>query len=250
MKHCSACAQDLPSDSFGRDKSRRDGLCDRCKPCTRLKNAASYQKNKESRNASDRAKYAALSDVGREHKRNQARDWASRNRERVNANSRQWKAANLDKAAAAAAMRALRAKWGEQYRIRVADYWRRYYAKNGAELRAKGRLQNKVHRLARQASTRSWRSRNRNRWRETVRRRRSTIVCVYPALEMIAKITQRFEVFGNRCAYCGCEGRLTIDHVKPVSKNGPHMPANIRPACRSCNSSKGNKSLLEWARQP
>lgn len=31
---------------------------------------------------------------------------------------------------------------------------------------------------------------------------------------------------------------MTADHVKPLAKGGPHILANIRPACVSCNSRK------------
>ena len=45
-----------------------------------------------------------------------------------------------------------------------------------------------------------------------------------------------------RCAYCGKKpATLTQDHVIPLSLGGSHTPANIVPACRSCNSRKGNR---------
>ena len=52
--------------------------------------------------------------------------------------------------------------------------------------------------------------------------------------------------FGNRCAYCGKEAELTLDHFVPVSKSGELSINNIISACRSCNSSKGNKSFFLW----
>ncbi|MGX7727586.1 HNH endonuclease [Rhodococcus sp. 5G237] len=33
-------------------------------------------------------------------------------------------------------------------------------------------------------------------------------------------------------------GKGTVDHVKPINKGGPHMLANLRPACGPCNSRK------------
>jgi 5-methylcytosine-specific restriction endonuclease McrA len=46
------------------------------------------------------------------------------------------------------------------------------------------------------------------------------------------------ERYGHRCAYCGASGKLTIDHVVPLSKGGLHHPSNLVPACSSCNSRK------------
>ena len=46
--------------------------------------------------------------------------------------------------------------------------------------------------------------------------------------------------YNHRCAYCGkrAKGHLTIDHITPLSKGGPHTASNIVPACRQCNSKK------------
>lgn len=49
-----------------------------------------------------------------------------------------------------------------------------------------------------------------------------------------------------RCAYCHEEKPLTQDHIIPISKGGAHTRINIAPACRSCNSSKRDRDLLEW----
>lgn len=47
------------------------------------------------------------------------------------------------------------------------------------------------------------------------------------------------EHFGYRCAYCGDPGATTMDHVLPIKRGGLHTAANVLPACKSCNSSKG-----------
>jgi len=46
------------------------------------------------------------------------------------------------------------------------------------------------------------------------------------------------EWFDHKCAYCFAETKLTMDHVIPVSKGGPHTAENVVPACKSCNSTK------------
>lgn len=48
--------------------------------------------------------------------------------------------------------------------------------------------------------------------------------------------------YDNRCLCCGKKKKLEFDHVIPVSKGGSSDISNGQPLCRSCNSSKGNKS--------
>lgn len=45
-------------------------------------------------------------------------------------------------------------------------------------------------------------------------------------------------MFRYRCAYCGKGGKLTQDHITPITKRGGHTASNVVPACQRCNSSK------------
>ena len=54
-----------------------------------------------------------------------------------------------------------------------------------------------------------------------------------------------FAEFNHACAYClRTDRKLTVDHMEPVSKGGDNTRANIVPACLSCNSSKGDRSIF------
>lgn len=80
------------------------------------------------------------------------------------------------------------------------------------------------------------------RLNEKARRAREAGALV-PGVRVTADgVVGRFLVWGNRCWMCGGDGApegLTLDHVKPLSAGGKHLLANLRPACRSCNSRKG-----------
>lgn len=54
------------------------------------------------------------------------------------------------------------------------------------------------------------------------------------------QIALRMQAQENKCWLCGKTAQ-TIDHVKPLSKGGLHVLANMRPACLSCNSRKRNR---------
>lgn len=51
-----------------------------------------------------------------------------------------------------------------------------------------------------------------------------------------------------KCVYCGSTEDLTLDHIIPLSRGGNNDASNLATACRSCNSSKGAKTLQEWRR--
>lgn len=54
--------------------------------------------------------------------------------------------------------------------------------------------------------------------------------------------------FGGCCAYCGRSGRLEMEHAIPISieKLGEHHLGNLVPACRECNSRKGDADYAEY----
>jgi 5-methylcytosine-specific restriction endonuclease McrA len=62
------------------------------------------------------------------------------------------------------------------------------------------------------------------------------------------KLTRR-EVFirdAYTCQYCGVQTRdLTLDHVIPRSRKGPHTWENLVSACKPCNHRKGGKTVQE-----
>lgn len=53
------------------------------------------------------------------------------------------------------------------------------------------------------------------------------------------------EAYGDKCSFCGFPAD-TLDHILPLCRNGTHTVDNLWPACRSCNSQKGGKTVLEY----
>lgn len=54
------------------------------------------------------------------------------------------------------------------------------------------------------------------------------------------------EKWDNKCAYCGSEEDLTIDHIIPQRKGGNTVITNVVSCCSSCNKSKGHSDWEEW----
>jgi len=66
-----------------------------------------------------------------------------------------------------------------------------------------------------------------------------------PGFVTAEQLQARIDFYGGLCAYCS-RSYECIDHVIPLSRGGSNWPANLMPACKSCNSSKGDKTLEEW----
>lgn len=45
---------------------------------------------------------------------------------------------------------------------------------------------------------------------------------------------------GHACAKCGETRDLTIDHIRPVSKNGSSKTWNLQTLCQRCNEAKAD----------
>lgn len=128
------------------------------------------------------------------------------------------------------------------------------YARNPAasKARARQRYRDKRELLIRQAVEwgtanpelrrvyrQKWARENPEYMREKVRQRyalrRGAFTISFTPEQLAAKVAY----WGDRCWLCTGEW-TAIDHVKPLSKGGPHILANLRPICQSCNSHKRN----------
>lgn len=53
-------------------------------------------------------------------------------------------------------------------------------------------------------------------------------------------------LYKDQCFYCESNAPLTQDHLIPISRGGNHTSSNIVPACALCNSTKNNKTIVEY----
>lgn len=164
--------------------------------------------------------------------REQARKYNAADPDKARARTRRWREANPEKA--------LESKLRSEaaYPERKAARRRRWHEANRSrELEA----------------TRRWRQANRERMREHWRRRgarkRSAGRVAPMPVKSREQLLQRFAAFGDRCAYCGAEGRLTVDHVLALTAGGLDDVRNIAPACSWCNTSKNARPVEQWYRR-
>jgi len=176
-------------------------------------------------------------------------------RERVLAGQAERRAANQEAIRAKAAV--YRAATREEARV----YQRAYYAKNRERVREEQRKFYLEHADRINAERRAFRARHPEKVREWNARfhrkhpgyysfgvaRRQTRKRKAPGRGITKE--QWLEILRGAlglCAYCGERKRLSLDHIVPLSDGGEHDVENAAAACKSCNSSKHNASLLLW----
>lgn len=57
---------------------------------------------------------------------------------------------------------------------------------------------------------------------------------------------EKYKLNHVKCAYCGETECLTVDHLVSKYSGGADGGDNLVYACKSCNSSKNKRDLLEW----
>lgn len=98
------------------------------------------------------------------------------------------------------------------------------------------------HKDKRAAAGRAWRLANPDRVRLQIRAQNSARYARdrdAPGYASTEQIKARWDYFGSKCWMCGAIATDT-DHVKPLARGGSNWPANLRPACQSCNRSKSD----------
>ena len=170
------------------------------------------------------------------------RKWRKDNQEKIRENNRKWYEANNEKA------RESSRKWYEANKEKVRESSRKYREENSEKRREYNRKWKRNNPEKHREHNRKWQNDNPEKRRENHHRRRARVANA--AGSFTAEQWQaRLEYHGNRCIYCGCDGKMTIEHLIPLVRGGTNWPSNLAPSCRSCNCSKGTKThfeFLEW----
>lgn len=92
----------------------------------------------------------------------------------------------------------------------------------------------------------AWKRRNPDRVRVLVYRRIAAKLTA-PGADYTTptKIAARVAYHGERCYYCSGPFEH-VEHRIPLSRGGYHLPANMVPSCKSCNSRKHRKTEREF----
>lgn len=205
---CSRCGELKPPSEYY--KGRRQ-----CKTCVLAVNRR-YRQHHRAEIAAQRALYTST-DEFKERTREWRRGWRENNREAIRSAHAEWRKANPDRLA-------------------------RYRANDPEGSRRRSREWYAAHRDLAAERSRQWREDNPQAYRLSRRKRRMQRRALEKssatAIFSIQQLQARIDYYGGKCWMCRTTDYEQIDHVKPLSKGGPHMLSNLRPACRKCNRVK------------
>lgn len=207
------CAKEKPLNEFPRHRKSKDGRDSRCSVCNRAAVSAWQRANRDKANANWRKHVERDPEAHRE----KCRQRYKQNPAYLEA-GRRWVAANPTKRKEIA--RASYNRNRDTVLLRNRERWSQYDPEQKRLWREEWRAANPGKRRA-----------------DNHRRRRAAF-----DPEGIAYIEI---LLHDTCSYCnGPAGE--IDHIDATGQN---TADNITAACRSCNASKNNRSLLVWMAQ-
>lgn len=247
---CTGCGEIKPISEFHKSSTGRlgkDGYVPKCKDCRARYRRQYYQDNRESQleysKNHHRDRYARNPEVNKEK--------YARNREKILERKRQADIKNRPEL-----IRKGRAYyWSdpEKARKKVGEWSKR----NRDKIKVRMRRYRDENREYVQDRQRRFYENNPEKAREYSQRRRALKKGPggsYVAQEWVSLC----DFYGNICLCCGIhakdtpEGKLTVDHVIPLSKGGNNNISNIQPLCHKCNMQKGTSSTdyRPWQFEP
>lgn len=153
-----------------------------------------------------------------EKKREHDKRYREENREKISGGKKKWYEENRDR------LREDRKKNREKKR----EYNKKYREANSRVSSRKVREYNKKY---------NEENRDKKSVVEARRRARKAAVLTIPFTS--EQLAARLSMYPG-CWMCGGP-KEGSDHVKPLAKGGAHILANLRPACKPCNSKKKDK---------
>jgi 5-methylcytosine-specific restriction endonuclease McrA len=137
----------------------------------------------------------------------------------------------------------------EELLARKKAAYPRYYVVHGEEAKGRASEYYALHVAAEKKRSSRYSAAHPEKKQLCALKRRALKYANTPIEEMLTEPQwhEILETYRHRCAYCGRKmGRLTVDHVIPLSRGGKHSKDNVVPACLHCNTVKNVKTPEEW----
>ena len=232
-KRCTKCQEIRPYSAFSPDKRKGGGLFSWCKSCHTAHDSAYHTTHREQRSTYAKEYSQQNTDKIKAYRRL----YHAQNRERANEYSRQWRANNPER------VKENNRRWVEENKQYRQEYRRQWYAEHREQTRAY-----MAHNRARySAHIKRAYTLYPDRYRAYNHKRRARIALI-GGFFTDKDIAHMRAIQQGHCCYCGRVGLpLEIEHVIPVTREGSsNDPWNLALACKSCNSSKCDRTIEEW----
>lgn len=210
-KWCSGCKKEHPTGSFSKRSASADGLAYVCKEYARHWQRAFLKENPGYSREKGRESYARNKE---KHKQRQ-QQWLTKNRHKSRAIKRKYNASHREE------LKAKRALKKEEAKDRNALYYQQHMEE----------IKKRVRR---------WKEQNPVKRQISNQRRRAVEIEGDISYEDWLSLCEQYDY---RCLCCGEKKKLTLDHIIPISKGGPHLIENAQPLCSPCNSKKGAQTI-------
>lgn len=178
--------------------------------------------------------------VGSEKEQTRFARYYAAHRQEADEQMRRWRLAHPEKVREMG--RKANQRWRAAHPERAREVYRKYRLAHLEQYREWQHQWVLAHPEQHREWSRRWTAANPERHRIASARRRARLAGVLSTLTHAQWVSLCWN-HQMACAYCKAFGPLTIDHVVPISKGGGHTAENIVPACRSCNSRKGDRVL-------
>jgi 5-methylcytosine-specific restriction endonuclease McrA len=221
MKVCRRCGETKPTSEFYAREGLRDNLHIYCKKCYN-----GLSRDWGSRNP--------------DRKRELRHEFNIRNSDSTSEYNRQYRTENHDRVVITVE------RWNEKNSERVKERKHQYNIENVDTIRAYGRKWRQENPERMRELIERWKEANPEQLRVIRRRanykRRAILARV--EFDRTIDIIDLYVRDAGICGICGSDCEIeyaSIDHIKPISKMGPHTWDNIQLAHCRCNSIKNNK---------
>lgn len=215
-KVCKKCQRELPLESYHKCSRSKSGRQSSCKSCKAKYHQKRYANNKE-------------------HINKVNKKWRDKNKEYFS----KWKEENKEYYSA------YKKSYHKKHRERNLEYFRNWRKENHEYLLEYDRKRYKQNKKEHLRRSRRYQLENKDKIKAYNQKRRNTKRNLPATLTSEQWVTIK-RTFNYGCAYCGRKDPLSQEHFIPLNSGGEYTHDNIIPACKSCNSSKQDKSFFEW----
>lgn len=223
QKHCPRCGETKPTDQFGTDRGRPDGLKPWCKTCRKIEGAKDFQKHKKKRLAKHKV-------------------WIKNNPEKQSQYSRTWNERHPEERKAI-----VNANNARRDPIEHATRSRNDYHKDPVKYNVRSHTYHAANKESVAATVKTYRERNPiliSALKRNYKARKRGASGTHTAEDIQAILTKQ----DWTCIYCPAaliEG-YHVDHVTPLSRGGSNWPVNLQCLCGPCNLRKKDKTHEEF----